>query len=277
VRYNAALSQPTAGGEDIYRRRVAEHARKLGWNPDDGEGATEYLCRVHYEQGVEDARSGRADRYLPLTAPVVAGEAVASSCCPICGSNTPHPHDLAQVAAWLEAQASRFFVGPEQLSIEPKAQRERREVDLRKRVEWLEDCIRDADHSRPATTPVVAGEAVRGLPPDGQAMEWVRRAYNGNTFTAYNMEVAYGAGWQARALAALATDGEEWIAVTERLPSEYGRYLVYIEAQGDLGRERWIDLVSFGHDRATGDSFAPCGGRITHWRKVTPPAAAKGE
>lgn len=38
-----------------------DKAKSFGWNPDDGEGAYEFICRTHYAQGLEDGKkTGKA-------------------------------------------------------------------------------------------------------------------------------------------------------------------------------------------------------------------------
>ena len=38
-----------------------DKAKSLGWNPEDGEGAYEFICRTHYTQGLEDGKkTGKA-------------------------------------------------------------------------------------------------------------------------------------------------------------------------------------------------------------------------
>lgn len=60
--YEAAKEQPDGWTEERYARHgkhVVDFARRHGWKEADGEGAFEYIQRISYAQGLEDARPMR--------------------------------------------------------------------------------------------------------------------------------------------------------------------------------------------------------------------------
>jgi hypothetical protein len=92
--------------------------------------------------------------------------------------------DCDVLAHWLDSQG---FHG--------EAQNVRNGIDH----ESYEDELRLIEFARnfkTASPQVQGGEA--DMPPEGQALAWIESAYRGDSFTKWNMEVAYTAGWQAR-------------------------------------------------------------------------------
>ncbi|MEB7891013.1 DUF551 domain-containing protein [Hafnia alvei] len=53
-----------------------------------------------------------------------------------------------------------------------------------------------------------------------------------------------------------------WISVADRLPSEFGRYLCYVEEQNDLGKSHYQWNCSWNGDVFSDSSLT---GRVTHW------------
>lgn len=63
-----------------------------------------------------------------------------------------------------------------------------------------------------------------------------------------------------------------WISVADRLPSEFGRYLCYVEEQNDLGKSHYQWNCSWNGDVFSDSSLT---GRVTHWMPL--PAAPSQE
>ncbi|MCQ4169705.1 DUF551 domain-containing protein [Hafnia paralvei] len=63
-----------------------------------------------------------------------------------------------------------------------------------------------------------------------------------------------------------------WISVADRLPSEFGRYLCYVEEQNDLGKSHYQWNCSWNGDVFSDSSLT---GRVTHWMPL--PAAPAQE
>ena len=63
-----------------------------------------------------------------------------------------------------------------------------------------------------------------------------------------------------------------WVSVADRLPSEFGRYLCYVEEQNDLGKSHYQWNCSWNGDVFSDSSLT---GRVTHW--VPLPAAPAQE
>lgn len=59
-----------------------------------------------------------------------------------------------------------------------------------------------------------------------------------------------------------------WVSVADRLPSEFGRYLCYVEEQNDLGKSHYQWNCSWNGDVFSDSSLT---GRVTHWMPL--PAA----
>ena len=64
-----------------------------------------------------------------------------------------------------------------------------------------------------------------------------------------------------------------WVACSERMPQESGRYWCYIEEQNDLGKSHYQWNCSWNGDRWWVESEN--GGRVTHWMPL--PAAPQQE
>ncbi|EOY8510969.1 DUF551 domain-containing protein [Enterobacter hormaechei] len=87
-------------------------------------------------------------------------------------------------------------------------------------------------------------------------------------------------GWNAcRAAMLQGADGnspvipEGWVACSERVPEESGRYWCYVEEQNDLGKSHYQWNFSWNGDRWWVESEN--GGRVTHWMPL--PAAPQQE
>lgn len=88
------------------------------------------------------------------------------------------------------------------------------------------------------------------------------------TTEAFNhwLRVAYEAGNSP-----VITDG--WVACSERMPEEGGRYWCYVEEQNDLGKSHYQWNCAWNGDRWWVESDN--GGRVTHWMPL--PAAPQQE
>ncbi|PJD88562.1 hypothetical protein B9Q34_00950 [Enterobacter hormaechei] len=64
-----------------------------------------------------------------------------------------------------------------------------------------------------------------------------------------------------------------WVACSERMPEESGRYWCYVEEQNDLGKSHYQWNCSWNGDRWWVESEN--GGRVTHWMPL--PAAPQQE
>jgi len=76
----------------------------------------------------------------------------------------------------------------------------------------------------------------------------------------------------AEMLKAQSVSEHKWMSVTDRLPSEFGRYLCYVEEQNDLGKSHYQWNCSWNGDEF---SDAELSGRVTHWMPL--PAAPTQE
>lgn len=65
-----------------------------------------------------------------------------------------------------------------------------------------------------------------------------------------------------------------WISVADRLPSEFGRYLCYVEEQNDLGKSHYQWNCSWNGD-VFSDSLLT--GRVTHWMPLPAAPAQESE
>ena len=65
-----------------------------------------------------------------------------------------------------------------------------------------------------------------------------------------------------------------WISVADRLPSEFGRYLCYVEEQNDLGKSHYQWNCSWNGDEF---SDAELSGRVTHWMPLPAAPAQESE
>jgi hypothetical protein len=73
-------------------------------------------------------------------------------------------------------------------------------------------------------------------------------------------------------------EAEKWVPVSERLPTEYGWYLVTVQDTNDLGTFNFTDILSFGHsselgsrwwDDATGTAYSG----VVAWKERPEPYA----
>ncbi|EPN8565052.1 DUF551 domain-containing protein [Enterobacter hormaechei] len=91
-------------------------------------------------------------------------------------------------------------------------------------------------------------------------------------------------GWNAYRAAMLQSFGNSeqlnspaipdgWVACSERMPEESGRYWCYVEEQNDLGKSHYQWNCSWNGDRWWVESEN--GGRVTHWMPL--PAAPQQE
>lgn len=62
-----------------------------------------------------------------------------------------------------------------------------------------------------------------------------------------------------------------WVACSERMPEESGRYWCYVEEQNDLGKSHYQWNCSWNGDRWWVESEN--GGRVTHWQPLPSPPA----
>jgi len=62
-----------------------------------------------------------------------------------------------------------------------------------------------------------------------------------------------------------------WVACSERMPEESGRYWCYIEEQNDLGKSHYQWNCSWNGERWWVESEN--GGRVTHWQPLPSPPA----
>lgn len=62
-----------------------------------------------------------------------------------------------------------------------------------------------------------------------------------------------------------------WVACSERMPDESGRYWCYVEEQNDLGKSHYQWNCSWNGDRWWVESEN--GGRVTHWQPLPSPPA----
>lgn len=65
-----------------------------------------------------------------------------------------------------------------------------------------------------------------------------------------------------------------WISVADRLPSEFGRYLCYVEEQNDLGKSHYQWNCSWNGDVFSDSSLT---GRVTHWMPLPAAPAQESE
>ncbi|MCQ4171717.1 DUF551 domain-containing protein [Hafnia paralvei] len=65
-----------------------------------------------------------------------------------------------------------------------------------------------------------------------------------------------------------------WISVADRLPSEFGRYLCYVEEQNDLGKSHYQWNCSWNGDVFSDSSLT---GRVTHWMPLPAAPAQENE
>lgn len=65
-----------------------------------------------------------------------------------------------------------------------------------------------------------------------------------------------------------------WISVADRLPSEFGRYLCYVEEQNDLGKSHYQWNCSWNGDAFSDSSLT---GRVTHWMPLPAAPAQESE
>ncbi|HCD9772871.1 DUF551 domain-containing protein [Enterobacter hormaechei] len=62
-----------------------------------------------------------------------------------------------------------------------------------------------------------------------------------------------------------------WVACSERMPEESGRYWCYVEEQNDLGKSHYQWNCSWNGDRWWVESENGC--RVTHWQPLPSPPA----
>lgn len=65
-----------------------------------------------------------------------------------------------------------------------------------------------------------------------------------------------------------------WVSVADRLPSEFGRYLCYVEEQNDLGKSHYQWNCSWNGDVFSDSSLT---GRVTHWMPLPAAPAQESE
>lgn len=65
-----------------------------------------------------------------------------------------------------------------------------------------------------------------------------------------------------------------WISVADRLPSEFGRYLCYVEEQNDLGKSHYQWNCSWNGDVFSDSALT---GRVTHWMPLPAAPAQESE
>lgn len=65
-----------------------------------------------------------------------------------------------------------------------------------------------------------------------------------------------------------------WISVADRLPSEFGRYLCYVEEQNDLGKSHYQWNCSWNGDVFSDSSLTGC---VTHWMPLPAAPAQESE
>lgn len=65
-----------------------------------------------------------------------------------------------------------------------------------------------------------------------------------------------------------------WVSVADRLPSEFGRYLCYVEEQNDLGKSHYQWNCSWNGDVFSDSELT---GRVTHWMPLPAAPAQEGE
>nr|EHM1964814.1 DUF551 domain-containing protein [Escherichia coli] len=65
-----------------------------------------------------------------------------------------------------------------------------------------------------------------------------------------------------------------WISVSDRLPSEFGRYLCYVEEQNDLGKSHYQWNCSWNGDVFSDSALT---GRVTHWMPLPAAPAQESE
>lgn len=87
----------------------------------------------------------------------------------------------------------------------------------------------------------------------------------------------YVEGWnayRAEMLKAQPVSEHKWISVADRLPSEFGRYLCYVEEQNDLGKSHYQWNCSWNGDVFSDSSLT---GRVTHWMPLPAAPAQENE
>lgn len=126
-------SAPGLSEEDLrYVQRVLESDAP----PEDRQRARDLIVKT------------RLTRASAATVAEPSDTAVGTFSCPICGHDTPHAHNNYEVVKWLRAQADRFLPDSEQFIViregDEQDHDKRKIRDLKQKVEFLEDSLKDA-------------------------------------------------------------------------------------------------------------------------------------